>query len=123
MKAIRMQELSKPWLLRRMARLWDTATGKPIRDFLGHKSSVLCAFFSHDGTRLVTADADGMLFVWDPISGDSIAQMPAHRGRCFGLSMSPDGSLIATASRDRTAKIWDLGRKDVFELKHPNRRD
>ena len=37
------------------ARLWDSATGKPLATLIGHEGDVMSAAFSPDGKQVVTA--------------------------------------------------------------------
>jgi WD40 repeat protein len=75
--------------------------------FAGHKAAVLHTTFSPDGTRVVTASADGTGRVWDAASGSKIATLSGHQGPVNIATFSPDGSLILTASDDKTARLWD----------------
>ena len=40
--------------------------------FLGHKDSVTCTGFSHDGRYIATADMSGLVQVWKMTSGECI---------------------------------------------------
>jgi WD40 repeat protein len=89
-------------------RLWETSSGKLLRDVVGCASSVNCLAFSPDGARLATVDADGTLALWDTSTGDYVKSTPAHDGGSFGVAFSPDGKkLVTVGRRDYTGKIWD----------------
>jgi WD40 repeat protein len=45
--------------------LWDAATGKKVLTVLGHNDGVDSVVFGSDGTRLISASADGTIKVWD----------------------------------------------------------
>ncbi len=45
-------------------RLWDLATGKEVRKFVGHEKSVTCVAFAPDGRSLVSGSADKTLRIW-----------------------------------------------------------
>ena len=89
-------------------RLWDSATGKPLRDLAGHQAAVLSAEFSPDGKILASGDGNGSVMLFDVTTGRRIAVLKAHNEQSFGLAFSRDGKYLATASWDHTAKIWDL---------------
>src|SRR4051812_656431 len=89
-------------------RLWETESGKLLRDVIGCASSVNCLAFSPDGGRLATVDADGTLALWNASTGDYVKSTPAHNGGSFGVAFAPDGKKLATVGRrDFMGKIWD----------------
>jgi RNA polymerase sigma factor (sigma-70 family) len=45
--------------------LWETATGKNIRSFSGHRGEITFLAFSRDGRRLGSASRDSTVLVWD----------------------------------------------------------
>ncbi|KAL4225059.1 hypothetical protein ACF0H5_015753 [Mactra antiquata] len=46
------------------AYVWKLSTGEIIFECTGHKDSVTCAGFSHDGVYVATADLSGLVLVW-----------------------------------------------------------
>jgi len=89
-------------------RLWDSATGRLLRDLAGNQSGVLSAEFSPDGKTLASGSGNGSVLLFDITNGRRITDLQAHREQCFGLAFSRDGKYLATASWDRTAKVWDM---------------
>jgi len=89
-------------------RLWDSATGRLLRDLAGNQSGVLSAEFSPDGKTLASGSGNGSVLFFDITNGRRITDLQAHREQCFGLAFSRDGKYLATASWDRTAKVWDM---------------
>src|SRR6202008_3161525 len=61
------------------ARLWDTATGKPIGDLMTHQGWVYTAQFSPDGRRVVTASIDTTARLWDAAPGKPGAEPMKHQ--------------------------------------------
>ncbi|KAJ4442043.1 hypothetical protein ANN_11909 [Periplaneta americana] len=47
-----------------MAFVWKTNSGEIILNCTGHKDSVTCVQFSHDGTYVATGDMSGVVKVW-----------------------------------------------------------
>jgi WD40 repeat protein len=89
-------------------RLWDTASGKLLRDLVGHNAPVQSAAISPDGKTLASGDAEGTVMLFNFATGERLAALKAHTDRCFGLAFSPNGKHLATAAWDRVVKIWDL---------------
>ena len=122
----------------RTAKIWDAATGtvvlalqekpKAIRftfgsappPFPGPGGNVKSAWFSPDGSRVVTGySADGKIQIWDAKKGVPILTFQG-RGDGYVSPFSPDGSRVVTAgwqqkefkggsfgATDTTARIWD----------------
>ena len=59
------------------ARLWDPATGQPLRTLTGHTGAVTGVAFSPDGRLLATASDDETARLWDPATGTTCAPSPA----------------------------------------------
>src|SRR5262249_31412915 len=96
------------------ARVWDAETGKQILILgeyrsdsytrvkrapearIGHQGSVWSASFSSDGTRIVTAAADGTARLWDAQTGRQIAVFRGHSQDVVGAAFSPDGKRVVT---------------------------
>ncbi|MEW6029055.1 MAG: hypothetical protein AB1554_06170 [Chloroflexota bacterium] len=78
------------------------------------QAPVFSAYFSPDGTRLVTACGDGTVKVWEVQSGRELLSMavsesvpdPAGYGATFAI-YSPDGTQIAAASGDGRILFFD----------------
>ena len=74
-----------------------------------NKSAVSSASFSADGSRSVTASADGMARVWDLRKRPpNFIALEGHHKSVNAASFSRDGTCLVTASDDGTARIWDL---------------
>ena len=95
-------------------RLWDAASGKRLRDLVGHNAPVQSAAISPDGKTLASGDAEGRVILFKFATGERIAALTAHTDRCFGLAFSPDGKHLATAGWDRVVKIWDLETREAI---------
>jgi len=109
-------------------RLWDVPTGKPIREFDGHRSGAWFITFSPDGKWLATAGEDRdperrdeletcefSVRVWEASTGKESAAFAGglHLGIC--AAFSPDGQLIAWGSSDGKVRVRKVaGGDDVF---------
>src|SRR5262249_62376582 len=76
-------------------RLWEVATGREVRRFDGHSSSVQCVAFSPDGRRAVSVSPDGTIMLWDlPADFGAAVKAPAEK-----RAPVPAGSQLAEAEK------------------------
>jgi WD40 repeat protein len=72
----------------------------------GHVGAVLAAEFSPDGSRIVSAGADGTVRIWDAAGGETLVVLYQHRGAALSASFSPDGrSVVSTGEQDHIARV------------------
>ena len=62
--------------------------GRTIKEYRGHKSYVNSAIFSVDGSRVITASADGTVKTWDARNADCVATFKADVVHCKFLLYS-----------------------------------
>jgi WD40 repeat protein len=96
-------------------RLWNVATGKQSRAFLGElvhpkEGQTVCLAFSPDGRMLAVGgvgrgnDAE----VWEVAAAKVRCRLKGHTAPVTALAFSPDGRLLATGSEDTTVLLWEL---------------
>jgi WD40 repeat protein/tRNA A-37 threonylcarbamoyl transferase component Bud32 len=87
--------------LRRLFRVRQLATLR------GHEKAVLAVAFSPDGSRMVSAGADGIVSIWDRQSLRAILTLHGHAAAITVMAFSPDGRRFASGSADGSVRIWD----------------
>ncbi len=110
------------------ARVWDTATGKPLLPALRHASKVNAIDLSPDGSRVLTADDQGTAHLWDSATGREVCPALEHGVAVLSALFSPDGQTVLTAcgnqlEKDKArgdARLWDArSGKLLRTLAHP----
>jgi RNA polymerase sigma factor (sigma-70 family) len=99
-------------------RLWDTATGKELRQFEGYSGGVTALAFSADG-KLLAAAGWGDVKIWrvDAASDKEAYRLPAPNGGADTLAISPDGKLLAVVTKDHRLRLWQTdGWREVRQL-------
>ncbi|HEY7424695.1 MAG TPA: sigma-70 family RNA polymerase sigma factor [Gemmataceae bacterium] len=98
-------------------RFWDTATGKPVKDWKdwdypkGRPAPGVQ--FTPDGKSVLICTDEGIL-VWDPLAGKCVRTMSGRRG--FNFTFSPDGKWAASLGGpvgsgfqiESMVQVWDL---------------
>ncbi|MGH3066448.1 MAG: hypothetical protein ACRDOF_09130 [Gaiellaceae bacterium] len=95
------------------ARIWDVATGEPVR-LLQHNTAVHDAQFSPDERWVITAANRGGLF--DAQTGRNVLLLRGHEGTLTAATFDPTGRTIVTGGIDGTVRMYrceicgDLGK-------------
>jgi RNA polymerase sigma factor (sigma-70 family) len=106
--------------------LWDAATGRELRRFVGHAGVIEALAISPDGKTLATGARDGTVRLWEAATGRQQGQFPrklalrpdferlpglppAQQRGILSLAFAPDGRALAvSASGEKTFCVWDL---------------
>ncbi|MFM7245402.1 MAG: WD40 repeat domain-containing protein [Planctomycetaceae bacterium] len=85
---------------------------------------VIAADYARDGTTLVTAGGDSLLYrpgdvvAWNVADGTRIGEFVGHPTAVWAVRLSPDGRLLATAGYDGLVRLWDVStRQPKHDLK------
>jgi RNA polymerase sigma factor (sigma-70 family) len=85
--------------------LWDTATGRRLREIESRVVGNSPALFSPDGKLLVVTENGANIHVFDPATGKLLRRLTGE-GR--GCAFSPDGKRFITSSgKGGAVRLWD----------------
>jgi WD40 repeat protein len=88
-------------------KLWDAASGQPLRTLVGHTAGVKALAFSPDGARLASGGDDREVRLWDVRTGAGHL-LGRHEGYVIHAAFDAAGTRLLSTSSDRTARVWDL---------------
>lgn len=87
--------------------LWDATTWDEIRNYSGHRSSIIDLAFSPDGSDLVSIALDDTMIKWESGQETSPIYLLQNNPYLSTVTYSPDGSLLITGGIDSRISIWD----------------
>ncbi|WP_165226845.1 serine/threonine-protein kinase [Aquisphaera insulae] len=87
--------------------LYDPDSGRQRAALVGKIGYTWAIAFNPDGTRLATAEEDGVVRVWDTSDGRMIAECRGHARKALSVSFRGDGRRLVTTSADGTVRRWD----------------
>ena len=90
-------------------KLWDTASGKEIRTFIGHTHGILSICFSNDGRWLLSGSEDKTVKLWDVNTGRNIKTFK-HKKAVESVIFSLDNKQFYSVTRGTDGNIihWDI---------------
>jgi len=92
--------------------VWEAATGRPFRKFVGHTDEINATAISPDG-RLLLTGGDEKTTLWDIGSGEVRHALEGHTHIVFSVAFSPNGKLAASGTGIPKGKdeaelfVWD----------------
>ena len=92
----------------RSVRLWDVATGKHVRRFLGHTNEVWGVALTADSRHALSSSVDSTIRLWDVETGRQLRVFAGHGDWVPCIAVSADGRQLLSGSRDRTVRLWDI---------------
>jgi WD40 repeat protein len=84
-------------------RLWETATGKELRRFVGHEHDVISLSFSPDGRTLASGAYDRAVCLWEVKTAREIWRYQGDKedwGWGMYVAFSPDSKMLAVAGKE-----------------------
>jgi RNA polymerase sigma factor (sigma-70 family) len=90
------------------AHLFEMASGKEQRQFVGHRAAIDSLAFSYDGKTLASSGADGTIRFWEVTTAKELCQATTGQQYHSGLAFSPNGATLA-GGWDTMLRLWDTG--------------
>ena len=91
-----------------MVRLWEVDSGKLLRTFEGHASTVYSVAFNPAGRMLASGSGDNTVRLWEVDSGKLLRTLKGHGATVFSVAFNPAGRMLASGSGDNTVRLWEV---------------
>ena len=86
-----------------------------------HALPVVAVWFNADGSRLLTASADGTAKIWDVRTDRDPVALRGHQTEITDASFDGTGRWVVTGSLDGTARVWDgQTGQEIERFHHPD---
>ena len=80
--------------------------GKILRRIKAHDRAVTALSYLSDD-KLVSAGADGAIYIWNSATGQPLANLTDHSNAILAMAVSHDGKWIAAGGNGPTLRIWN----------------
>jgi serine/threonine protein kinase len=91
----------------RSMRLWDVESGRELKNYAGHSSSVTALAFTPDGRRFLSGSRSGTVALWDIDTGRPLRRFDRRVKLVWALAVSPDGRYTLSGSDDKAVRLWN----------------
>ena len=75
-------------------KLWEVATGREIRSYLGNSGDITFLTFNQTGKHVASIDLDYSLKIWEVASSKEIRTITIPNDRIISATFSPDGNIL-----------------------------
>ena len=94
-------------------RVWDTATGRLVRELDGHTGWVSKLVFSKDGRQLMSSATDQTIRFWDTATWTEAKVLRGHTDEIHSAALSEPAQLVASAGKDCNLMLWKVDEHDA----------
>jgi WD40 repeat protein len=90
-----------------VVRLWDSATGKQVRQFPGFAGGPTTFILRPDGKTLAVVEGDSTIRLIRLDTGADLLPLDGHRTGVGSALLRPDGRIAVTTGWDESLRFWD----------------
>ena len=95
--------------------IWESKTGRELRQIEAHGTEVVGIKFSADGAIFVSGSRLGDVLIWDARTFAPTATLRGQAGAIYSLALSADGKRLATSGNwEQALQIWDLATDQII---------
>ncbi|PFX28860.1 Angio-associated migratory cell protein [Stylophora pistillata] len=88
------------------AYIWQITDGQTLLECHGHKDSVTCTAFSHDGKFVATGDMSGFIIVWDVVTKKEVWNFEATD--LEWLEWHNEANVLLAGTADGNVWMWKI---------------
>ena len=93
----------------------DSKTGSTVSNLLGHVSNITYGSWFKDGSKVVTASADGTVCVWRVSDGHQVRKYVGFRDNVSQAVLTPDEKSLTCVLGSGMVTSVDLDERPIFE--------
>ncbi|MFH2005633.1 MAG: protein kinase [bacterium] len=95
--------------------IWDSGSGRRIRELKGHRDRVRSLDFNRSGDRLASGGYDKRVILWDWKRGQPHQTLDDLGTMIYSVAFSPDGKRLVAGDQAGSVRIWKLGGQATLE--------
>ena len=92
-----------------VAKLWNIASGRCIKEFPSRDRGLACVEFSHDLRTIFAGGNDQVVYQFDANTGELARELRGHSNLVRSLHLDAINSRIISGSYDYSVKVYDAG--------------
>jgi WD40 repeat protein len=93
--------------------VWNSATGKLLRELQAPEEDLMSAALSPTSPHLAAIGYDGLITIWHLDTGQELHTFTGHRGRVNALAFSPDRKTLISGGSDAIL-VWDFAKRTLI---------